>query len=253
MMMMSMLGPVAVFLLVLGPRPDLVLPWSNPVVPFKTILPLLTALAFWVWAFATGARSTRFAEVGAFSLEECLGSILMLSVVPVTVMFRLVRQGAVTSPTFSGALVGLAAASGVTTDYCVFCTCDTPLFFVNWYGVAILIVTLISAALGSRTLAGSFCHSRFEVWRWKTATYLINKTYHENVWPIQHSRNPSPNIGPKAMGMVFPPPCESAKISPVVVAINKTTGRVCQPSHAPAAAKSFASPSPSPSVPLRRK
>ncbi|MES2433616.1 MAG: DUF1109 domain-containing protein [Pseudomonadota bacterium] len=182
-MALAMLVPVAVFLGVLGTRHGLLAAWSNPVVPFKTILPLiscalsfllvlrlirpearagaslwlyagplLAALVLWIGAFALRAPAARFAEVGAFSLEECLGSILMLSIVPVIVMMRLVRQGAASSPTLSGALVGLTAASGVTTGYSLFCTRDNPLFFVTWYGLAILIVTLISAALGRRML-----------------------------------------------------------------------------------------------------
>lgn len=183
MMILSILGPIAVFLAVLGTRPGLIDAWSNPVVPFKTVLPLiacalslflllrlmrpearvgatvwlyaallLAALALWAGAFVLRAPVARFADVGAFSLEECLGSILLLSIVPVAVLLRLVRQGAASSPTISGALVGLTAATGVTTGYSLFCTRDNPLFFVTWYGVAIVIVTLISAALGRRVL-----------------------------------------------------------------------------------------------------
>lgn len=182
-MALSILVPVAVFLAVLGTRHGLMLAWSNPVVPFKTLLPLITcalsfllvlrlirpearagatvwvyavpllaALALWMGAFVVREPSTRFAEVNAFSLDECLGSILLLSIIPVGVMLRLVRQGAATSPTLSGALVGLTAASGATAGYSLFCTRDNPLFFVTWYGAAILIVTLISAALGRRML-----------------------------------------------------------------------------------------------------
>ena len=49
-------------------------------------------------------------KLGAFSLQRCLGSILLLSIVPVIVMLQLIRQGAAAIPTFSGALVGLIAA-----------------------------------------------------------------------------------------------------------------------------------------------
>lgn len=182
-MALSILLPVALFLLVLGTRHHLVDAWSNPVVPFKTVLPLITcglslllvlrltrpeaqagatvwayavpllaALALWIGAFALRAPSARFAEVGAFSLAECLGSILLLSIVPTIFMLRQARQGAPTSPGLSGGLVGLTVASGVTAGYSLFCTQDNPLFFVTWYGVAILIVSLISAAIGRRML-----------------------------------------------------------------------------------------------------
>lgn len=183
MMILSILVPIALFLGVLGTRHGLLHAWFNPVVPFKTLLPLLTcglsfllvlrlirpearagltvwgyavpvlaALALWFGAFTLRAPSARFAEVGAFSLGECLGSILLLSIVPVIVMLRSVRQGATFSPYLSAALVGLTAASGVTVGYSLFCTRDNPLFFVTWYGAAILIVTLISATVGGRVL-----------------------------------------------------------------------------------------------------
>jgi hypothetical protein len=182
-MAFSILAPVAVFLLVLGTRHGLLQAWSNPIVPFKTILPLvlcalslplllrllrpgaragstlwgyaglaLAALVLWVGDFVLRAPSARFADVSAFSLGECLGSILLLSVIPVLVLLRLVRQGATTAPFLSAGLVGLTAASGVTAGYSLFCTRDNPLFFVTWYGAAILIVTLFSAVLGRRML-----------------------------------------------------------------------------------------------------
>ena len=182
-MALSILAPIAVFLLVLGTRHGLILAWSNPVVPFKTLLPLITgalslllmlrlirpearagatvwlyafpvlaALGLWLGAFALRAPSERFAEVSAFSLAECLGSILLMSVIPVIVMLRLARQGASTSPLLSAGLVGLTAASGVTAGYSLFCTRDNPLFFVTWYGVAMLIVPLLSALVGRRML-----------------------------------------------------------------------------------------------------
>lgn len=182
-MALSMLAPVALFLLVLGTRHDLRLAWSNPVVPFKTFLPLLlcalslvlvlrlirpgvragltvwfhalpvlAALSLWVGAYVLRTPQARFAEVGAFSLAECLGSILLLSIVPVIAMLRLVRQGASTAPLLSAGLVGLTAASGVTAGYSLFCTRDNPLFFVTWYSVAILVVTLVSAVMGRRML-----------------------------------------------------------------------------------------------------
>ena len=115
-------------------------------------VPALAAAALWVGAFALRAPTARFADVSAFSLAECLGSILLLSVLPVIVMLRLVRQGASTAPLLSAGLAGLTAASGVTAGYSLFCTSDNPLFFVTWYGVAMLIVTVVSTVLGRRLL-----------------------------------------------------------------------------------------------------
>ncbi|MFC3181527.1 NrsF family protein [Cypionkella sinensis] len=183
MMAVSIIVPIAAFLSVLGTRPGLLQAWSNPVVPFKTLLPLITcalsmtlvlrltrpearagvvvwayalplvsAVVLWGGAFAMRPPPARFAEVGVFSLAECLGSILVLAIVPVAAMLRMARRGATTSPALTAALIGLTAATGVTTGYSLFCTRDNPLFFVTWYGVAIVIVTAVSALVGRRLL-----------------------------------------------------------------------------------------------------
>ena len=182
-MVAAIVIPALVFLGVLGLRPDLARAWSNPVVPFKTILPLLicglsmslllrlsrpearlglipfayivpvvAALALLIGAFVLRAPTDRFAEVGMASLGECLGGVLSLSLVPTLVALRVLRQGASTHPGLSAFLTGLTAASGATAGYSLFCTRDNPLFFVTWYGVAMLIVTLLSALVGRRML-----------------------------------------------------------------------------------------------------
>lgn len=182
-MVLSIVAPVALFLLVLGHRADLAVAWSNPVVPVKTVLPLaasavsllllvrlarpgaragaapwflaglgVVAAVLWIGTFVLRAAPERFAEVGIASVAECLGSILLLSVVPSVVILRVMRQGAATRPRLAGALAGLAAATGATAGYSLFCTRDNPLFFISWYGAAILLVTLGCAALGARML-----------------------------------------------------------------------------------------------------
>lgn len=179
---LSILLPVAVFLVVAGPRPELALAWRNPVVPFKTILPLVLCVlslvlalrlarpaaqapvggwllvplalssSLWGGAYALRSASERFAEVSPATVGECLGAIIVLSIVPVVAIMRLLRQGASTKPWLSGALAGLTAATGATTGYSLFCTQDNPLFFVTWYGFAIGIVTITGAAIGTRLL-----------------------------------------------------------------------------------------------------
>lgn len=179
----AIVAPVALFLGVLGLRHNLALAWTNPVVPFKTFVPLVTcalsavlllrltrpeakagltpagyllpgglALALWIGAFVLRAPAERFAEVGFRSLAECLGCILLLSIVPTLVALRAVRQGASANPRLSAALAGLTSATGAAAGYSLFCTRDNPLFFVTWYGAAILIVTLTAAWFGQRSL-----------------------------------------------------------------------------------------------------
>ena len=183
LMLLSILVPLALFLGIKGVRHDLAIAWTNPVVPFKTFLPLAmcllsvtlslrlsrpeatasrlplwyiapggVALVLWIGTFILRAPEARFAEVGPEELAECLGIIPMLAIVPTLASLRLLREGASTSPGLSAMLAGLTSASGAATGYSLFCTRDNPLFFVTWYGVAILIVTLAALRFGRRTL-----------------------------------------------------------------------------------------------------
>lgn len=183
LMAAAILIPLVLFLGLFGMRHDLALAWTNPVVPFKTFLPLAVclvsgalvlrlvrpeaapgrlpllyvlpggiALALWIGSFILRPPEARFAEVGAISLVECLGIIVALSIIPTIAALRVLRQGASTSPALSALLAGLMAASGAATGYSLFCTRDNPLFFVTWYGAAILFVTLMARHFGRRTL-----------------------------------------------------------------------------------------------------
>jgi hypothetical protein len=184
MIAISIVVPLVIFLGLCGTRPNLALAWTNPVVPFKTFLPLVVcllsgalvlrltrpeasagrvpwvytvpggiALALWIGTFVLRAPEARFAEVGPAELAECLGIIPLLSIVPTVAALRVLRQGASTSPALSALLAGLMAASGAATGYSLFCTRDNPLFFITWYGAAILIVTLIARHFGRRVLS----------------------------------------------------------------------------------------------------
>ncbi|MDD8022876.1 MAG: DUF1109 domain-containing protein [Paracoccaceae bacterium] len=175
--------PAALFLGVLGTRADLAQAWANPVVPLKTLLPLvvcglalgalarlvrpeaqargllralavpvLVAAGLWGWAFVTRPPVVRFAEVGMFSLSECVGLIILLAILPAAVALRVLRRGASVRPMLSGALAGLAASAGAATGYSLFCTQDNPLFFVTWYGAAIGVVTITAALVGRHLL-----------------------------------------------------------------------------------------------------
>lgn len=179
----AVLGPLAVFVGILGTRPDLVTAWGNPVVPFKTLLPLVTgalsitllmrltrpekrlgwlplgyllplgiAAVLWIGAFLLRAPEMRFAEVGLRSVGECLGGVLSLSAIPTAIALRVMRSGASTHPGLSAALAGLTAASGAAAGYSLFCTRDNPLFYITWYGLGIVIVTLLATRYGKQML-----------------------------------------------------------------------------------------------------
>lgn len=170
------------FLAIAGPRPDLAAVLAIPVVLAKTLLaaltcalalalalhlarpgrdprraavlalPALLAAALWLTGFAARPPEARFADVTPLAVAECVGFIVLLSAIPAAVALRLLRDGASTAPTLSGALAGLAASAGAATGYSLFCTQDNPVFYITWYGLALLIVSLTCAALGRRRL-----------------------------------------------------------------------------------------------------
>lgn len=170
------------FLVLAGMRDGLLQVMQRPEVLAKTLLPLLLfALALplalrqvrpeadarrwgvmlpvlvvgaglWVGAFATLPPAARFAEWMVWAVAECLGSILLMSFLPLGLLLWLMRRGASVAPMQAGALAGLAVGCGVAAGYSLFCTKDNPIFYVTWYGVAIVIVTLLGAVAGARVL-----------------------------------------------------------------------------------------------------
>lgn len=171
------------FLSALGVRPDLASAWQTPAVMAKTLipaclfaislraavlsarptvsttrlertlaLPVAGAIALWIWAYMDLPAEQRFAEVGAFSLSECVGFISLLALLPAAVLIFRLRNGATLFPAKSAFLAGLAAGSGAATGYSLFCVQDNPLFFVTWYGAAILFASLITLTVATRFL-----------------------------------------------------------------------------------------------------
>lgn len=169
------------FLLAFGLRPDLGAALQGMAVQAKTLLPLaLFGLALWLalasarpgaalrlWPLALPALAAAALVIHRLAVRPpapvlpeilgqtalaCLASVTALSALPLLAGLWLLRRGAPTRPGLAGALVGLAAAGGVTAGYALHCTEDSPLFFVTWYGLAMLGVTALGASLGRRLL-----------------------------------------------------------------------------------------------------
>jgi hypothetical protein len=173
----------ALFAWRLGLRPDIAAALAAPVTAAKTVLPLLAGLLAAGLALAAArpagqAPATRWAVLGvggiaaalfagAFlgtpaserltvflghSIPVCLPSIAALSAPILAGLLVALRRGAPESPLRCGALAGLAAAGTATAIYSLFCTEDSPLFYVAWYGTGIAIVTAAGALAGWRLL-----------------------------------------------------------------------------------------------------
>ncbi len=166
---------VAVWL-VLGFRPDLVASLAVPVSVFRIVLngilglvalrlaltlagrgggtlwPLAVlagvAAGLWAWAFAQTPADARQMAIAGKTMVECLVSIPLLAILPVASVMVVLRRGATTEPARAGFVAGLAGGGLAAMLYALHCTEDGPLFYVTWYGAAILGVALVSARVG---------------------------------------------------------------------------------------------------------
>lgn len=181
----SMLGAVGLavglFLLMAGPRADLLPALANPAMWAKLALPMAlaipalmlalrsarpgAALRLRVLAIPVAAALALFVArlvqtppdqilpgILGSSAAACLVSITALSAPAIALGLMLFRRGAALRPALTGGLIGLAASAGATAGYALHCNEDSPLFFTIWYGLAILAGTTAGSIAGRRLL-----------------------------------------------------------------------------------------------------
>jgi len=112
----------------------------------------LVALALMVWACVTTPEAARCMATVGKSFPFCLVMIPVLSFLPVAAILFALRRGATTMPVLTAFVAGLSGAGMATAVYALSCAEDSPLFYVTWYGLAILGVAALTAAAGSRLL-----------------------------------------------------------------------------------------------------
>lgn len=180
---LGFVGALVLYLLVLGPRPDLLGHMAEPLVLAKMGLPLaLFALALvlamrtarpgaevgrtgWVvwavpalavllfgWSFAVTPPADRWRDFIGHSIPICLPAITVLSLPMTAGLLAAFRQGAPVHLRRTGAMAGLAAAGLSTVIYSTFCTEDSPLFYATWYSLGILASAAIGAWAAGRWL-----------------------------------------------------------------------------------------------------
>ncbi|THD84670.1 DUF1109 family protein [Aliigemmobacter aestuarii] len=116
------------------------------------VVPAAAALAMLVWAYAsTPGEGRQMALVGK-TMTTCLVMIPLLSVLPVAAILFSLRRGATTTPALAGFAAGLGGSGFAAMAYALYCTEDSPLFYVTWYGLAIGGVTVATTLIGTRVL-----------------------------------------------------------------------------------------------------
>ncbi|GGH57954.1 DUF1109 family protein [Frigidibacter albus] len=164
-----------------GLRPGLAAALMQPAVAAKVALPLVLAGTALVLALRSSRPEARpsllpLAVLGALALAllaagllttpqarwpqawlgntalACLISIPALAVLPLAAGLLALRRGASTSPARTGLLAGLLAGAAATALYALHCPEDSPLFYVCWYGLGIVISGAAGRLLGPRLL-----------------------------------------------------------------------------------------------------
>jgi hypothetical protein len=169
-----------VFLLTIGPRPDLMTAMHTMRFLSKFVFTVVLAASAFalIRGLSTPGASTRKAaawmvaapvlvtvavvlELLAVPSAEwgtrlvgnnmmiCMTFIPLIGIGPLAVFLAVLRYGAPTRPVLAGAVAGLLAGGLSATFYAAHCFDDSPLFVATWYTIAIIILAMLGA-LGGR-------------------------------------------------------------------------------------------------------
>ncbi|MBP7242818.1 DUF1109 domain-containing protein [Amaricoccus sp.] len=172
------------FLLAIGPRPDLGAALMRPDPALKQLFVVASALAAfgaslrlarpevaapggWGWAllaapalavaaFWATAAGTPVAlwptRVAGHGILPCFAGIGAIGLPILVATLGALRRGAPARPGLAGAVGGLLAGSAGACVYALYCTDDSPMFWGVWYAVALLAMTATGWLLGRRVL-----------------------------------------------------------------------------------------------------
>jgi hypothetical protein len=174
---------VAMFMMALGVRPDVMTAMHNPFFDLKFAITLALAVSAivvslhlsrpeaslkgWGWLLlipvgiiAAGIGSEMMMPqrlpmmtrlIGSNS-RVCMAAIPLLSLPLLAGALIGLRHGAPARPALAGAIAGLISAGLAATLYASHCTDDSPLFVATWYSIATAMVTAAGALIGARVL-----------------------------------------------------------------------------------------------------
>ncbi|AXO14321.1 NrsF family protein [Thalassospira indica] len=112
--------------------------------------PTLAIILLWA---ATDQSNASWLGASEYAVISCVLTIIIASLLPLLIIFGLLRLGAPVAPTRVGAIVGMLAGALAATAYTITCRNDSGLFLLIWYPFAVAIVAAFGAAVGRRFLA----------------------------------------------------------------------------------------------------
>jgi hypothetical protein len=173
----------AMFLAMLGVRPDVMTAMHHPFFDLKFVVTLALAISAiavglhlsrpeallrgWAWLLLIPAgllvagigsemmlpqRLPMMTRLIGTNSKACMAAIPLLSLPLLAAALIGLRHGAPARPAVAGAIAGLLSAGLAATLYASHCTDDSPLFVATWYTIATALVTAIGALAGSRVL-----------------------------------------------------------------------------------------------------
>jgi hypothetical protein len=118
------------------------------------VVPLLVAIAVSIAIVLDAPRALTVMLRGATTISwmRCLSRVVFFAALPWGALIYAIRQGAPTRLRLSGAFAGLVAGGMGAAAYAFNCTSDSIPFVAVWYGLAIVLCTVIGAQLGPRML-----------------------------------------------------------------------------------------------------
>jgi hypothetical protein len=174
---------LAMFLITLGVRPDVMTAMHNPFFDLKFLITLALAISAiavglhlsrpeaslrdrgWLLLIPIGIvaagiagemmipqRLPMMTRLIGHNSRVCTTAIPLLSLPLLAGALIGLRHGAPARPALAGAIAGLISAGLAATLYASHCTDDSPLFVMTWYTVATAIVTATGALIGAKVL-----------------------------------------------------------------------------------------------------
>ena len=174
---------LAMFLMTLGVRPDVMTAMHNPFFDLKFLITLALAISAiavglhlsrpeaslrdrgWLLLIPIGIvaagiagemmmpqRLPMMTRLIGHNSRVCTVAIPLLSLPLLAGALIGLRHGAPARPALAGAIAGLISAGLAATLYASHCTDDSPLFVVTWYSIATAVVTATGALIGAKVL-----------------------------------------------------------------------------------------------------